>query len=169
MLDARCIANQLRALRDRYSPAITADVAKLEGELASIQARLKTSDPQTVKLQMRDTRRFVESRLEDLSALWNGEPRLGREGIAKHLQKIYLKPMHRTYVASGNWDWLGNLANCGQMINRNRCKGLNQSALGMHDWKACPACEGTGSTGQRCVPCDGAGWVFVRGKSWNAD
>jgi site-specific DNA recombinase len=107
----RSIANQLRALRDGYSPAITADLAKLENQLADVQARLKTSDPQTVKLQMRDTRQFVESRLSDLSALWDGEPRLAREGIAKHVQKITLKPMHRTYVASGNWDWLGSVAN----------------------------------------------------------
>jgi site-specific DNA recombinase len=106
------IANHLRALRDGYSPAITADLAKLESQLASVQVRLKSSDPQTVKLQMRDTRRFVESRLLQLSALWDGEPRLAREGIAKHVQKITLKPMHRTYVASGNWDWLGSVANC---------------------------------------------------------
>jgi hypothetical protein len=107
----RGIANQLRGLRDGYSPAITADLAKLESQLADVRARLQTSDPQTVKLQMRDTRRFVESRLLQLSALWDGEPRLAREGIAKHVQKITLKPMHRTYVASGNWDWLGSMAN----------------------------------------------------------
>ncbi len=46
-----------------------------------------TSDPRTVKLQIRDTRRFVESRLEDLSALWDGEPRIAREEIAKHVGK----------------------------------------------------------------------------------
>ena len=108
----RAIANQLRALRDGYSPAITADLAKLESQLAGVHARLKTSDPGTVKLQMRHTRRFVESRLSALSALWDGEPRLAREGIAKHVQKITLKAIHRTYVASGNWDWLGNVANC---------------------------------------------------------
>ena len=106
----RSIANQLRALRDGYSPAITADLANLERQLADVHARLQI--PQTVKMQMRDTRRFVESRLSDLSALWDGEPRLAREGIAKHLQKISLKPMDRTYVATGNWDWLGRVANC---------------------------------------------------------
>jgi hypothetical protein len=41
-------------------------------------------------LQIRDARRFVESRLEDLSALWDGEPRIAREEIAKHLGKITL-------------------------------------------------------------------------------
>jgi hypothetical protein len=99
--------NQLRALRDGYSPAITADLAKLEHQLASVQARLKTSDPRTVKLQIRDTRRFVESRLEDLSALWDGDPRIAREEIAKHVGKITLKPMLRMYIATGVWVWFG--------------------------------------------------------------
>ena len=56
---------------------------------------------------MRDTRRFVESRLQDLGALWNGEARLAREEIAKHVRRITLKPVFRMYVATGIWDWLG--------------------------------------------------------------
>jgi hypothetical protein len=50
---------------------------------------------------MLDTRRFVESRLEDLSALWDGEPRIAREEIAKHVGKITLKPMLRMYMGIG--------------------------------------------------------------------
>jgi hypothetical protein len=126
----RAIANQLRALRDGYSPAITADLAKLESQLAGVHARLKTSDPGTVKLQMRHTRRFVESRLSALSALWDGEPRLAREGIAKHVQKITLKAIHRTYVASGNWDWLGNVANCVVPGARNERIATSASSSG---------------------------------------
>ena len=56
---------------------------------------------------MRDTRRSVESPLQDLSALWNGEARIAREEIAKHVRKITLKRVVRTYVATGIWDWLG--------------------------------------------------------------
>lgn len=37
---------------------------------------------------MRDTRRFIEHRLRNLSTLWEGEPRIAREAIAKHVQKI---------------------------------------------------------------------------------
>jgi hypothetical protein len=87
----RGIANQLRGLSDGYSASITAEIAKLERQLSGARDRLKIPDPQTVKLQMRHTRRFIESRLSDLSALWNGEGRLAREGIAKHVQKITLK------------------------------------------------------------------------------
>jgi site-specific DNA recombinase len=103
----RGLANQLRGLSDGYSASITAEIARLEEQLAAIHARLKTSDAATVKLQMRDTRRFVETRVQNLSALWEGEPRIAREEIAKHVQKITLKPMLRTYVATGTWDWLG--------------------------------------------------------------
>jgi len=40
---------------------------------------------------MRDTRRFVEASLEDLSALWNGEARIAREEIAKQSAKNHAK------------------------------------------------------------------------------
>jgi hypothetical protein len=36
---------------------------------------------------------------------------------------------------------------CRQMGDRKRCKGQNQSAIGINDWIECPACEGTGWTG----------------------
>ena len=65
---------------------------------------------------MRDTRRFFEARLEDLSALWNGEARIAREEIAKHVRKITLKPVFRTYVASGTWDWLEVLGSAAVMV-----------------------------------------------------
>jgi hypothetical protein len=70
----------------------------------------------TVKLQMHDTRRFVETRLQNLSALWEGEPRIAREEIAKHVQKITLKPMLRSYVATGTWNWLGILEHAATMV-----------------------------------------------------
>ena len=78
--------------------------------------RLKGSDPATFKLQMRDTRKFVDARLKDLSALWDGDPRIAREEIAKHVQKIRLKPMLRAYVATGTWDWLGELGGAAAMV-----------------------------------------------------
>ncbi len=112
----RMIVNQLRGLSDGYSASITAQIAKLESELAAVRARLKMSDPQTVKLQMRDTRRFVDSRLTDLGALWDGEPRIAREEIAKHVGKITLRPILRTYFATGTWDWLGVLGSAAAMV-----------------------------------------------------
>jgi hypothetical protein len=146
----RGIANQLRALRDGYSPAITADLAKLEHQLAGVQARLKTSDPRTVKLQIRDTRRFVESRLEDLSALWDGEPRIAREEIAKHVGKITLKPMLRMYIATGVWDWLGVLGTAAAMVVPGARHGPNVCPSGSSGWLLRDNPPGSGS--KKVVP-----------------
>ena len=112
----RKIANQLRGLSDGYSRLITEEIARLEYQLNSLRDRLQASAPGTAKLQMRDTRRFVESRLRDLSALWNGDPRIAREEIAKHVRKITLKPVLRTYVATGVWDWLGVPGSAAAMV-----------------------------------------------------
>jgi hypothetical protein len=65
---------------------------------------------------MRDTRRFVETRFQDLSAVSNGEPRIAREEIAKRVRKITLRPMLRTYVARGIWDWLGVMGRAATMV-----------------------------------------------------
>jgi site-specific DNA recombinase len=112
----RGIANQLRGLSDGYSASITGEIAKLESQLAAVRERLEASNPVTVKLQLRDTRRFVESRLRNFSALWDGEARIAREEIAKHVNKITLKPVLRTYVATGIWDWLGVLGGAAAMV-----------------------------------------------------
>jgi hypothetical protein len=63
-----------------------------------------------IKFRLRDTRRFVESRLKNLQSMFSGEPRLARAAIAQHVQKITLKPEGRSYIASGVWDWLGGVA-----------------------------------------------------------
>jgi hypothetical protein len=81
-----------------------------------MQERLRASEPSFFKLQMRDTRRSVESPLQDLSALWNGEARIAREEIAKHVRKITLKRVVRTYVATGIWDWLGVMGPAAVMV-----------------------------------------------------
>src|SRR6266436_6244237 len=57
---------------------------------------------------------------------------------------------------------------CEQRFNGKRCRGVNQSAIAIHDWAKCPTCNGQGNltpwTGldENCVRCDGAGWLFVR-------
>ena len=103
----RGIANQLRGLSDAYSASITSEITRLEEQLAAVRHRLKATDPIAAKLQMHETRRFVESRLRNLSELWEGDTRIAREEIAKHVGKITLTPVLRTYVATGVWDWLG--------------------------------------------------------------
>lgn len=57
----------------------------------------QASDPHAIKVRVRDNRRFIEHRRASLNALWEGEPRIAREEIAKHVGKITLKPILRTY------------------------------------------------------------------------
>jgi site-specific DNA recombinase len=101
------ISARIRALDDGYSPAITADLSQLEDQLADIRERAAASRPQALQIRMRDTRRFVESRLADLQTLFGAEAVTIRAEIAKHVQKITLTPEGRTYVAAGTWDLLG--------------------------------------------------------------
>jgi hypothetical protein len=129
----RKIANQLRGLSDGYSRLITEEIARLEYQLNSLRDRLH---PATAKLQMRDTRRFVESRLRDLRALWNGDPRIAREEIAKHVRKITLKPVLRTYVATGVWDWLGVPGSAAAMVVPGDGIGPNVYPYGSNGWQS---------------------------------
>jgi hypothetical protein len=101
------ISNLTRALADGYSPAITADLSQLEEQLAEIRERASASWPEALQIRMRETRRFVESRLSDLRSLFAAEAVTIRAEIAKHVRKIILSPEGRSYVAAGNWDLLG--------------------------------------------------------------
>jgi hypothetical protein len=71
------------------------------------ETRISSVQPEAVRLRARDTRKFVEVRLRDLRKLLNGEPRIARAAIGKHVQKITMTPEGRTYIASGSWDSLG--------------------------------------------------------------
>jgi hypothetical protein len=106
----RKIINLTRALSDGYSPAITTELAQLERQLANVVAGLADSEPLTVEKQMRNARKFVESRLANLRLLLNAEAGIVRTEIAKHVQKIILTPTGGTYIASGSWDLLGTAA-----------------------------------------------------------
>jgi hypothetical protein len=102
----RKIANQLRGLSDGYSRLITEEIARLEYQLNSLRDRLQASAPGTAKLQMRDTRRFVESRLCDLSALWNGDPAdraRGRETRAKNHAETGSSDLRRYWRVGLAW------------------------------------------------------------------
>jgi DNA invertase Pin-like site-specific DNA recombinase len=140
----RSISNQLRGLSDGYSTAITTEISRLERQLAAVRERLRAFDPHTIRVQVRDTRRFIEDRLNSLNLLWEGEPRIARDEIAKHLRKITLRPMLRTYVATGVWDWLGGLEPAATMVvpgaRTARCRLRFGSAP---SWRRSSRCAGT--------------------------
>jgi DnaJ-class molecular chaperone len=49
------------------------------------------------------------------------------------------------------------------MVNWKRCKGTNQSTIGVNDWVMCESCEASGYEGNpQCSQCGGPGWVIHR-------
>jgi hypothetical protein len=86
---------------------VAAEAMDLETRHRDLSEKLASSEPRVIKLRLRDTRRFVERRLEKLQSMFSGEPRLARAAIAQHVQRITLIPDGRSHIASGVWDWLG--------------------------------------------------------------
>jgi hypothetical protein len=93
----------------RY-PSLMEKLAELERELADAKAKIAYSEPRSVRLRFRDTRRFVETRPEHLQSMLTGEPRIARAEIAQHVERITLTPEGRMYIASGTWNLLGSVA-----------------------------------------------------------
>jgi hypothetical protein len=89
------------------SNALRSRLTDLKAEHRELSEKLASFEPRAIKLGLRDSRRFVETRLRNLHAMLTGEARLVRAEIAKHVQKITLTPDGRTYTASGRWDLLG--------------------------------------------------------------
>ncbi len=87
---------------------LASEAAELETQHRDLTEKLAA--PRAMKLRLRDTRRFVETRLQNLQPMFGGEPSLVRAAIARHVAKITLKPVRKSYIASGVWDWLGGVA-----------------------------------------------------------
>jgi hypothetical protein len=86
---------------------VAAKAMDLETRYRDLSKKTASSEPCVIKLGFRVTRRFVESRLENLQSKFTGEPRLARAAIAQHVHRITPTPNGRSYIASGVWDWLG--------------------------------------------------------------
>lgn len=89
---------------------LASEAAELEAKHRDLTEKLAASEPGAMRLRLRDTRRFVATRLQNLQSMFGGEPRLVRAAIAQHVQKITLTPAGKSYIASGVWDWLGGVA-----------------------------------------------------------
>jgi hypothetical protein len=102
------IRHLTQAIADgHYSPAIMADIAEREREIAEITNRLRESRPDG-RQQLRGIRKFVTSRLADLRGILDSDVLAARTEIAKHIHSVTLQPEGRTYKATGTWDLLGN-------------------------------------------------------------
>jgi site-specific DNA recombinase len=91
----------------RSAEPLLAGIATRQRELADISAKLSNVEPSSMKLRIRELRRFVESRLADLRSVMNADPLHIRAQIAKHVRKITLRRENGGYTATGTWDFLG--------------------------------------------------------------
>ncbi len=106
------ISNLTRALADRYSPALTAELAEYEREVQQITEQLLGTRRGSVQVRLKDLRGFVLSRLADLRTLLNSDAVAARTELAKHVKAITLHPRGRSYRVEGRWDLLGD----GQLV-----------------------------------------------------
>lgn len=110
------LEKEIRNLTDRIatgdpSASIMAAIVERERELTHIADRLLECRPDSLRMRLRDIRKFVETRMKDLRCLLNFDPATIRSEIAKHVRHIVLTPGGKTYRATGTWDLLG----CGSM------------------------------------------------------
>jgi site-specific DNA recombinase len=110
------LEKEIQNLTDRIatgdpSPSIMAAIVDRERELSRIADHLLECSPDSLRIRLKDIRRFVETRMKDLRCLLNFDPVTIRAEIAKHVRHIVLTPEGRTYRATGTWDLLG----CGSM------------------------------------------------------
>jgi hypothetical protein len=77
-----------------------ARLTALENEHEEIYGKLASFEQRALKLGLRDTGRFVETRLHYLHSVLTGEARIARSEITKPVQKITLTPgwpdLHRS-------------------------------------------------------------------------
>ena len=86
---------------------LTQKIVELEKELADCEGQARESAP-SFDVQIRNSRRFVLTRLRDLRSVFHQDPRTIREEIARHMSKGFtLTVENGKYVANGFWDWLG--------------------------------------------------------------
>jgi hypothetical protein len=73
-------------------------VGLLEAELEQARSEREDIRPEGLRVRMRDTRRFVETKLGNLRKLLSGEASMARAELAKHIQRIVLTREGKTYV-----------------------------------------------------------------------
>ncbi len=131
------IRNYTRALADGYSPAITAEVAAREKELAAITDRLVSGEAGSIQARLAEIRQFVQSRLADVRKLLYSDIPRARQELARHVDGIILKPTEdngrRYYLATGSWNLVGKELVPG-WGSWDGCGGLQPSQLSLHSF-----------------------------------
>jgi site-specific DNA recombinase len=89
------------------SIAVMEQIAAREREISDISDRLLSSNADSICSLVKSLRAKALLRIRDLRECLNGEPIAARAYLAKHVEKIVMAPEGERYVASGNWNLLG--------------------------------------------------------------
>jgi site-specific DNA recombinase len=111
-----------------HSPAVMAEIAKREREIAEFSDRLLSSNPQSIHSRVQRLRDMAVNRIRDLRLYLNSDTALARAHLAKHVEKIIMQPGKKAYVVSGSWNLLGH-GECAEGQNRTAYAGLFRAAL----------------------------------------
>ena len=104
------LANLTRALASgQLSPTIMAAIAEREREISEITERVVSSSEESIKSRVENMRVTARTKLKDLRGLLGGDVTVARAALLKHVEKIEMEASGKTYVASGNWNLLGQL------------------------------------------------------------
>ncbi|HXX44604.1 MAG TPA: recombinase family protein [Candidatus Acidoferrales bacterium] len=90
-----------------YSVTVMSEIARREREIAEIGERLLSSGPDSVRSRIKKLRETALRRISDVRETLNGDPVTARAYLARHVEKIEMRPDGRAYVASGSWNLLG--------------------------------------------------------------
>ncbi|MGC1655261.1 MAG: recombinase family protein, partial [Candidatus Acidiferrales bacterium] len=90
-----------------HSPTVIDAIAEREREISEIGERLLSSSPDSIRSRVKSLRASALLRVRDLRECLNGDPAAARAYLTKHVEKIVMAPDDGRYVASGNWNLLG--------------------------------------------------------------
>ena len=98
----------------RPTPALSEAITAREHELRTITAHVLTPDHGGLTVQLDDLRTFVTERLAHITDLLNNDVERARAVLGAHVTEIRMQPGKDHYVATGEWNLLGNQAVSGE-------------------------------------------------------
>lgn len=101
------VANLATVLASVHSPTVIDEIARREREISEIGERLLSSDADSIRSRVKTVRAKALLRVRDLRECLDDDPMAARAYLTKHVEKIVMAPDGGRYVASGNWNLLG--------------------------------------------------------------
>ncbi len=103
------LANLTKALAvGEPSTTIMGAIAEREKEIAEITNRVVSSNEDSIKNRVASMTATAKVKLKDLRGLLGGDVTVARAALLKHVERIEIEADGKTYVAKGNWNFLGD-------------------------------------------------------------